>query len=165
MQEVKFVAYCKAEPQGSMRGFVMPGKNGAKARAILTSTTKNLKPYRQQLTLAAMEALKAAGMTEPLAEKHVGVKLVVDFFFQKPASVSKKRLYPAVKPDLSKLIRSTEDAMIGILYVDDAQIVEVKARKHYGTPERVEVKALVDATFTGLQEIPDAEEETESLLF
>ena len=63
----------------------------------------------------------------------------MDFYFAKPPSVPKKRKEMAVKPDLSKLIRATEDAFIGLLYADDAQIVETIARKHYGTPERVEV--------------------------
>jgi Holliday junction resolvase RusA-like endonuclease len=40
---------------------------------------------------------------------------------------------PTVKPDLTKLIRSTEDALSGILFRDDCQIVETLAKKDYVT--------------------------------
>ena len=39
---------------------------------------------------------------------------------------------PVTKPDTTKLLRSTEDALTGILWADDAQIVEQHASKHYG---------------------------------
>jgi hypothetical protein len=38
------------------------------------------------------------------------------------------------KPDLSKLIRSTEDAMIGIVMLDDSQVSEHLVRKVYAAP-------------------------------
>ncbi len=39
---------------------------------------------------------------------------------------------PTVKPDATKLFRSTEDALSGILWVDDAQIVKQVVGKEYG---------------------------------
>lgn len=143
MNQIHFTAYVTPQPQGSMKGFVLPGKWGAKPRAILTSDNKKLKPFRGEVTREAMSALSKAGIAEPFAAKHVPVSMVMDFYFQKPPSVPKKRKGMVVKPDLSKLVRSTEDAMTGILYVDDAQIVELSVRKHYGTPERVEVSAAI----------------------
>jgi Holliday junction resolvase RusA-like endonuclease len=139
MSEVRFTAFVHPESQGSTKGFILKGKWGAKDRAILTSTNKNLKPYRGQVTREAVVALQAAGLPQPMADKHVPVSMVLDFYFLKPPSVPKKRREMVVTPDLSKLIRATEDSFIGLLYKDDAQIVETVARKHYGTPERVEV--------------------------
>ena len=78
-----------------------------------------------------------------MAEKHIPVSIVMDFYLARPVSIPKKRREMVVKPDLSKLIRSTEDAMTGIVYADDAQIVEMTVKKHYGTPERVEILAIV----------------------
>jgi Holliday junction resolvase RusA-like endonuclease len=143
MSQLTFVAYCKPEPMGSTKGFVLKGKWGAKDRAILTSSNKNLKPYRGQVTREAVAALEAAGLAQPMADKHVPVSMVMDFYFSKPPSIPKKRMEMVVKPDLSKIIRSTEDALIGLAYVDDAQIVEMSVRKHYGTPERVEVSVTI----------------------
>jgi Holliday junction resolvase RusA-like endonuclease len=155
MNEIRFTAYCTPQPQGSMKGFVLPGKWGAKPRAILTSDNKKLKPYRGEITREAMVALRDAGVAEPFAAKHIPVRMVIDFYLERPPSVPKKRKGMVVKPDLSKLIRSTEDAMTGILYVDDAQIVELSVRKHYGTPERVEIWAtIVDVLEGSVSEIP-----------
>jgi Holliday junction resolvase RusA-like endonuclease len=69
----------------------------------------------------------------------------------------------SVKPDLSKLVRATEDSFTGLLYADDAQIVETIARKHYGTPERVEVYVrIVDGE---LENQSAAKPETAGTLF
>ena len=46
--------------------------------------------------------------------------------------------YPTGKPDVLKLARGVEDAMSGVLYGDDAQIVHEILTKDYG-PERVEI--------------------------
>lgn len=40
-------------------------------------------------------------------------------------------IYPTVKPDVTKLLRSTEDACTGVLWRDDAQVVEQTASKVY----------------------------------
>ena len=61
------------------------------------------------------------------------------FSFAPPCSWSKKKSnealagkhQPAVKPDISNLIKFYEDCMNGLIYIDDAQIVEVRARKVY----------------------------------
>jgi crossover junction endodeoxyribonuclease RusA len=143
MTQIKFTAYVTPVPQGSMKGFVLPGKWGAKPRAILTSDNTKLRPYRGELTREAMVALRDAGVAEPFAPKHVPVSIVFDFYLQRLASIPKKREFPSVRPDLDKLVRSSTDAMTGILYADDAQIVELSTRKHYGTPERVEVTVTV----------------------
>ncbi len=42
--------------------------------------------------------------------------------------------WPATKPDTTKLIRSAEDACTGIIWRDDAQIVDQSAVKVYGGP-------------------------------
>lgn len=47
--------------------------------------------------------------------------------------------YPITKPDAGKLARGTIDALTGVIYRDDAQIVEEIAIKRYGSPPRVEI--------------------------
>lgn len=42
--------------------------------------------------------------------------------------------YPAVRPDVTKLLRAVEDACTGIVWRDDAQIIEQHATKRYGEP-------------------------------
>lgn len=66
-----------------------------------------------------------------------------DFVFPRPAghfgtgknaSVLKPSAppYPAQRPDTTKLVRSAEDALKGILWRDDSQIVSQFATKRYG---------------------------------
>lgn len=51
--------------------------------------------------------------------------------------------YPTTRPDTTKLLRPTEDALKGIAWPDDAQIVDQYAFKRYGEPNgaliRIEV--------------------------
>ena len=68
------------------------------------------------------------------------VKLWLNFYMKRPKSVpEKKRKYPTVKPDLSNMIKTVEDAANGILYDDDKQIVEVDAAKLYGDEDKIEL--------------------------
>lgn len=54
--------------------------------------------------------------------------------------------WPSSRPDTTKLLRAVEDALTGIVWLDDAQVVEQVARKAYGWPERCEVRvALLEA--------------------
>lgn len=47
--------------------------------------------------------------------------------------------FPISRPDLLKNARAVEDALIGVAYRDDGQIVTEILRKFYGEPARVEV--------------------------
>jgi crossover junction endodeoxyribonuclease RusA len=79
-----------------------------------------------------------------MAGRHIPVSVAVVFTFVRPASVSQKRTQMVVRPDLDKLIRAVLDALTGVLYEDDSQVVEFdRPRKQYGTRERVEVRVRV----------------------
>ena len=62
------------------------------------------------------------------------------FELSAPSSWSKARraaaiahkIHPAVKPDLDNYVKAALDAINGIVVVDDAQVVEISARKVYG---------------------------------
>lgn len=61
------------------------------------------------------------------------VRVHLTFYVPRPASVSyKKRRYPIVKPDIDKLSRTILDALNGVAYVDDSQVVCLHTRKFYG---------------------------------
>lgn len=141
MPQVVFTVNCKAEPQGSKRAFVVPGKNGSKARAVVVDNNKDvMRSYRSALRVEAMIAMQAQEIPQPMAEKHIPVELTVEFMFIRPAS-AKKRYWPVVLPDIDKILRSSIDAMIGVLFVDDAQVVKVSMEKVYGPTEQVHVSA------------------------
>lgn len=65
------------------------------------------------------------------------IKLVVEYHMPIPKSYSKKRAKECLlgphshKPDLSNLIKFTEDAFNGMIWEDDSLICEIEARKFY----------------------------------
>lgn len=106
--------YGEAGPQGSKR-FVGTSKAG---RGIMIESSAKVKPWREAVKWAAMQS-GARGLDGPL-----WVSMV--FTIKKPKSAPKrKRTWPATKPDLSKLARSTEDALTDAgIWADDARVVE-----------------------------------------
>ena len=65
----------------------------------------------------------------------------LDFLFLRPKSLSKKTRYHTKKPDVDNLAKSVLDALEGIIYVNDAQVISLQVTKDYGAPLcRVQVK-------------------------
>lgn len=109
----------------------MPGPQGSKCHVgngrMIESSAK-VKPWRVAVVWAAREAMAGpdgwAALDGPLVA-------VMVFTLPKPKSAPKTRQsWPDRKPDLSKLIRSTEDALTdaGVI-ADDARIVACTASK------------------------------------
>lgn len=108
----------------------------------MTSSNKNLNGWRQSVRNEAQHAVEQH--TWALARrKDEAIELSIDFDFLKPASKSKKVTQMTTRPDLDKLVRAVGDALTGILYEDDSQVVLVRARKQYAlsTGARIEVLA------------------------
>jgi Holliday junction resolvase RusA-like endonuclease len=126
---ISFTVLGVPQPQGSTRAFIPKGWT----RPIITAANAKTKPWRQQI---AGMALVARGSRETIDEGPVYLR--ADFYFDRPKSV--KSPHKTTKPDLDKLLRSLGDALTGILFADDAQIVECEVTKRFGSPARVEVK-------------------------
>lgn len=124
---VQFLVYTTPAPQGSKVARVING------RAQMFEANKKMLPYRHAVTQYVRYALAQRGLSEPVAGKHIPVRLMMEFHVTRPPSVPKKRTEPSVPPDLDKYIRSTNDALKGVLYADDGQVVELRARKVYAT--------------------------------
>jgi len=68
-------------------------------------------------------------------------------FFQIPKSISKKkrdlmadgRLFPTKKPDCDNIAKAVLDALNGVAYYDDSQIVCLAVRKMYSDTPRCEI--------------------------
>ncbi len=96
-------------------------------KGIMIESSAAVKPWREAVKHAAREAL--VGM--PCILGSLRVRMI--FTLPKPKSAPKsRRTYPDKKPDLSKLIRSTEDALTDIgAWEDDARVVDLIAGKRY----------------------------------
>jgi Holliday junction resolvase RusA-like endonuclease len=83
----------------------------------------------------ALGAMLAAGaVISPAA-----IEISVTFYFAKPASASKNVIHKITRPDVDKCLRSILDALTGIVYLDDAQVVDSHSHKRFGLPERAEI--------------------------
>ena len=107
------------QPKGSARAFV---RNG---RAIVISDNPAVRRWEETIRFVLQEW--------PHGVLAGPVSVVMMFTVARPASVSvKRRPFPIVKPDVDKLARAGLDAMTGIVFSDDAQVIEALVGKVYG---------------------------------
>jgi len=104
-------------PQGSKKYMGMTNAG----RAILTESSKKVKPWRQDVKAAA-EAWRDLAGVAPI-DGPIVVRMT--FTLPKPKAAPKtRRTYPMRTPDLSKLARSTEDALTDAgIWTDDARVI------------------------------------------
>lgn len=120
------------QPGGSKKGFINP-KTG---RVIITEDARRNKEWRSLVVMAARQAHKGPPMEGPLILTiyfHV-VRPKGHFRIGKNAGKLRENapLYPVCKPDLTKLLRSTEDALTDAgIWRDDAQVVQQYITKEY----------------------------------
>lgn len=143
MTVVAVTVYGSPAPQGSKR-------HVGKGRMI--EQVKGVKPWREAVKAAALDVMdKAPALDGPLAVRMV-------FTLRKPATAPKRRrTWPDRTPDLSKLARSTEDALTEAgVWADDARVVEYERLAKVFPGEDVEalhipgvriaVSSIVDAS-------------------
>lgn len=117
---VSFQVFGIAQPKGSTRAFIPRGWK----RPIITTDNPKSKGWQQLVAEQAQTVAREGLFLGP-------VVLRVVFQLPRPQSLPKHRQHHTKKPDLDKLIRSTKDALKGVLYTDDAQVVDIHAQKVY----------------------------------
>jgi Holliday junction resolvase RusA-like endonuclease len=126
--------------------FTVYGDPQGKARPRFTRSGRAYTPsgtaaYESEIAHMAKAAM---GATEPL-ETPVSVFCYITQGI--PASTPKKRLQafldgserPTKKPDLDNVAKAFLDAMNGIVYLDDKQVVTLHCTKVYGTVPSVNI--------------------------
>lgn len=58
------------------------------------------------------------------------VSIQLDFYFSRPKGGEKRRYFNQA-PDIDKLIRAVLDALTGVIYSDDSQVISVSSTKQY----------------------------------
>lgn len=135
-KELTFFVPGHPAPGGSKRAF--PIRKGGQLTgrvAIVDAGGERTKNWRQAVTHFAFEAMKSKNMT-PTDNP---VSLSLTFFMPRPKYHYGKQglkkdapFYHTIAPDCTKLTRSTEDSMIGIVYRDDRKVVSQGISKSYG---------------------------------
>lgn len=128
------------QTQGSTRGFAIPGKGTSKARVVITSTNKNLKPWRQQMKDAFTEQLSTPDKPLPRIDNspyfQEAVSVVLDVILPRLACHAKLKAgqVPSVplSGDLDKYQRAVGDSLTDAKVIkDDKYIEEWVAFKRY----------------------------------
>jgi crossover junction endodeoxyribonuclease RusA len=131
---VAFTVLGDPQPQGSKT--VVQSK-GRRPRTIEDNPLTM--PWRQAVAATALEAMGDRQLrTGPL-------KLTATFVLKRPAShwgtgrnhgqlKPSAPIYCPTRPDADKLLRAIGDALTGVVFRDDVQLVIVHAEKHYGAP-------------------------------
>ncbi|ATO14670.1 hypothetical protein CO540_13225 [Micromonospora sp. WMMA2032] len=125
------------QPMLTITAYGLPAPQGSKrhiGRGVMVESSKNVKPWREAVKTAARDVIDAmppmhwAPLDEPLA-----VSMVFTFARPKGHYRTGRNAHllrdaaptrPAIAPDLSKLIRSTEDALTDAgIWRDDSLVV------------------------------------------
>lgn len=123
--------------------FTVYGPPVAKARhaghGTRAHTPKKTRAYEEQVAEEAKLAMMGKEMLcGPLVLK-------VMFHVKRPKRANRWR--PDVRPDLSNYVKSIEDGMNNVVFVDDAQICRIEASKLYST-------GTLDCAEVEIDEIP-----------
>lgn len=124
-----FTVFGTAAPQGSKRHL---------GNGVMVESSSRLRPWRNDVRCAAIDN-KPAGWD---MARSMALDLI--FWFPRPAShygtkngISYLKANAPAEPvsarvgDIDKLSRAVLDALTGVAYLDDRQVVQLKARKAY----------------------------------
>jgi Holliday junction resolvase RusA-like endonuclease len=121
------------QPGGSKRGFVH-NRTGA---VVLVDANRKAVDWKRTVAVFVAEKYRGEPVAGPLGCE-------VTFYRARPAAHygtgrNAERVkdsaprFPVTKPDALMLMRSTEDALTGVVWRDDAQVVTETIRKRYGS--------------------------------
>lgn len=127
------------QPQGKGRPRV--GTIGAHARMFTPAKTL---AYEGFIALQAQIAMAGHDLVEGPVEVRMFIALKV------PASWSQKKqrqaleglVLPTTKPDKDNVIKAVFDALNGVVWKDDVQVVDLVSKKRYSTQPRVDVEVV-----------------------
>ena len=133
-RSLKFTVKGDPVPQGRPRATRIGNK-------ITMYDPKKSRDYKKLVSTSVDSQYKG----EPLQN---ALEMTIDIYRFIPKSTTKKNrgliennLYrPIVKPDVTNIAKGVEDALNGILYKDDSQIVDLRIRKYYSDNPRIEIE-------------------------
>jgi Holliday junction resolvase RusA-like endonuclease len=136
--DITFNVYGVARPAGSKRAFAIRKNGQPTGKIAVVDDCKESRDWKSTVAREAMVAIQEANGSMFLEP----VRLSVTFHVQRPKGHYRTGprhseirpsapAFPTTKPDLLKLTRAVEDALTGILWRDDAQVVVHDLQKKY----------------------------------
>lgn len=137
-RQIAFTVYGEAKTAGSKKAFY----SAKLKRAIITDDNAKSRDWKEHVASAARQEYSGELLTGAL-------KVSLTFYRVRPAGhynsrgelnkTGRESIAPATRPDALKLARCVEDALQGVVYRDDAQIVVELLVKEWGEPARCEI--------------------------
>lgn len=106
---------------------------------------KKSRDYKADIKAQAIEQIRGYDSMPPLFEGALAMEVCA--YLPRPKTLPKRVVHHIKRPDADNIAKGCKDALKGVIYKDDSQIVELRVRKEYGDPPRVVI---------GLQEVKDA---------
>jgi Holliday junction resolvase RusA-like endonuclease len=130
-------------PQGSKKAYIARGRAN-----VVDQNRPALSAYRADVAEALMRLPEEERLGLPTAKP---VRVSVTFTFRRPSVhlSSKGEVKPraphhkTTRPDIDKLARAVLDALTGVAYYDDAQVVELWLTKVYGDVASTSIMLVV----------------------
>ena len=120
---IEFTVAGEPQTKGSAKAF----RHRTTGKIVVRNDNAKCATWASTVSWRAKRAASSAGLSRPLA---VPVRVTAAFSLALPPTSK----LPAPRLDVDKLVRAVLDALTGIVYVDDKQVVELAARKAWGEP-------------------------------
>lgn len=137
-----------------MYKFTVYGPVVAKQRPRVTRRGNFVKTYTPEATANYETLVRLSFIQEnpnfKTIAKDIPLTCIITIYKGIPKSTSKKKremmlngqIRPTSKPDIDNSVKSIFDALNGVAYNDDSQIVELSVKKYYSETPKVEVKIM-----------------------
>jgi crossover junction endodeoxyribonuclease RusA len=126
---ITFTAYGTPAPKGSTKAFFRPGMRFP----VVTEDNTHTRPWAAIVKDAAMQILYQHSQFDRVFYPDGPLSLKIVFYMPRPKSLPKRVLFHTKKPDLDKLVRAIKDALTGVVWTDDAQVMSMSAAKLYAS--------------------------------
>lgn len=122
-----------------MKSFKMtiPVRPVGKARPRVTKSGHAYTPDKTQL---AEDNIKIYLRAHNAHRFDGPLEVALKFSFKKPKSAPADRTFPSVKPDIDNLVKLVLDSSNGILWNDDAQVVDLHVYKRYSLHDFITIE-------------------------
>ena len=131
---IQFTVYGEPVAQGRPRASTQGG-------FVKMYDPEKSKDYKHYVRLAAGQHAPAKPLEGPLSMVMIAYRPIPKSFSKKKAAAAERgEILPVSKPDVDNYLKGVKDALKGIIWGDDSQVVDAFARKRYSARPRIEVK-------------------------
>jgi len=139
MTTISFIVHGQPQPAGSKKAFQWRARDGRSGTSVVDDNPK-ASSWKKVVAQIAREHYQGPLLEGPLAVEFIFCRVRPKAHFRTNGEVKPNApAYPTTKPDALKLARGVEDALTGVIYRDDSQIVTERLCKRWGPSAYVEI--------------------------